>query len=285
MNRSCLPLALALLLAAALALPAADQLQYFGYVYSGCDDVSLAKTYAYTNFTHLSTAADLTDPFVRTRTVAIAQKGLKVTIDLGLVLWCDYGDVDGDGIPDGYRQLCVDYVSRWNTWKQNNASILTSDKVLAFAILDEPFARKADMQQYDAAAAMVKTAFPWAKLWMVEAACIIEGTCGDNYPFYAYSGSLPSIDWLGLDAYGIHPATDSTFLNARARLKGRFPGKKWLYVMDAFWGPELHGYSLGPISVMGQIAREWYDVARADPDAVLLGGFHWIHTVGDGPGP
>jgi hypothetical protein len=283
MKRLCVSLAMAVLLGALFSLPASAQLQYFGYVGNGDDDASLNKTYAYTNFAHLSTADNPTDPFVRTRVAAIAQKGLKVTIDLGRVLWCNY-DFDGDGNGDGYRQLCYDFVTRWNTWKQSNASILTSDKVLAFAILDEPFARAADMQQYEYAAGMVKAAFPWAKIWMVEAACIIEGTCGDATPFYNYAGSLPNIDWLGLDAYGIHPSTDPTFLNARARLKARFPGKKWLYIMDAYWAPDLHGPALGSVSAMGLVAREWYNVARADSDAVLLGGFLWADTLGDTPG-
>jgi hypothetical protein len=267
---------LAILLLGALLPPSIHaQLQYFGYIGAADDDASLNKTYAYTNFAHVSTGIDLYDPFVRNRVTAMSQKGLKATIDLGLVLWCDY-DLDGDGIGDGYRQLCSDFVTRWNTWKQNNASVLTADKVLAFAILDEPFARNASMQDFDYAAGLVKAAFPWAKVWMVEAACVIEGTCGDPSPYYNYTGSLPSVDWIGLDTYGIHPATDTTFLNARARLKARFPSKKWLYVMDAFWAPTLHAYTLGPITVMAPVAREWYDVARTDADAVLLGGFIWL---------
>ncbi|HEX2223959.1 MAG TPA: hypothetical protein VHN15_07120 [Thermoanaerobaculia bacterium] len=262
-----------LLLGAWTSLPAAGQLQYFGYVGNADDDAGLLKTRGYTNFAHVSSREYLYDSFVTQRVNAISAQGMKATIDLGLVLWCNY-DWDGDGVGDGYRQLCGDFVTRWNTWKQQNASVLTSDKVLAFAILDEPFARDANMQDYDYAAAMVKQAFPWARIWMVEAACVIQLTCREHDALASYTGTLPSVDWIGLDIYGIRPKTDATFLNARARLKQRFPGKKWLYVMDGYWDPEVH-WPLGNLSVMGTVARDWYDVAKADTDAVLLGGFLW----------
>jgi hypothetical protein len=285
MRRSVLGYLLLGVLLALPALPAAAQLQYFGYVGNAEDTTALNKTHGFTNFAHVSSREYLGDLHVRDRITAMSQKGLKATVDLGLVLWCNY-DQDGDGVGDGYRQLCYDFVTRWNTWKQNHASVLTPDKVIAFSILDEPFARNANMQEFEYAAGMVKAAFPWAKVWMVEAACVVEGYCGETYypGLASYTGSLPNVDWLGLDIYGIRPKTDPTFLNARARLKARFPGRKWLYVMDSFWAPTLHGYTLGPISVMGSIARDWYDVARADADAVLLGGFLWGDITGEFPG-
>lgn len=261
-----------LLLGASLAFPASGQLQYFGYVGAADDDLSLGKTRGFTNFAHVSTRQSVTDPFVKDRVTAMAQKGLKATIDLGLVLWCDY---DGTG---RYRQLCWDWEQRWADWKAYNASILTSDKVLAFAILDEPFNRDAYMSQYEQAAARVKADFPWAKLWMVEGACVIASDdCGYNPgagAFWRYQGSLPNIDWIGLSAYGIHPATDWGFQYARDVLRNRFPGRKWLYVMDGYYDEYLHA-NLWSVYNMGQIAREWYDVARADPNSVLLGAFLW----------
>lgn len=267
----------ALLLGALTSFPAGAQLQYFGYVGNADDDASLNKTKGYTNFAHVSSREYLGDPFVTQRVNALSQKGLKATIDLGLVLWCNY-DRDGDGNGDGYRELCGDFMTRWNTWKQNNASVLTSDKVLAFAILDEPFAKDANMADFEYATAMVKAAFPWAKIWMVEAACVVEGYCVEwqsEYPALAnYTGTLPGVDWIGLDIYGIRPKTNTIFLNARARLKQRFPGKKWLYVMDGYYDPNVH-WPLGGLSVMASVARDWYDVAKADPDTVLLGGFLW----------
>lgn len=268
-----------------LALPAAAEIRYFGYVGAADDDVGLDQTHPFTNIAHVSARADLADPFVRERVAAIAARGLKATVDLGQVLWCN-DDLDGDGLPDGHR-LCTDHLRRWKAWTRDHAGVLTQDKVLAFAILDEPFAKDADMQEYEAATALVKATFPWAKVWLVEAACVVEGYCPVWQTAYSgladYTGSLPDVDWIGLDIYGIHPATDPTFQSARARLKARFPGKRWLYVMDAFWAPDWHGSDLGHLPVMGEIAREWYEVARADPDAILLGGFLW-HDLPEIPG-
>ena len=178
----------------------------------------LDQTKGFTNFSHIATPADLASTFVRDRVTAMSQKGIKATIDLGLVLWC--------GAPT-YRNLCPDWAARWETWKTNNASILTSDKVLAFAILDEPFNRKANMPQYEAAAAKVKTDFPWAKTWMVEAACVVYGDNCGYFPgggaYAAYTGTLPNIDWIGIDSYGIHPNTNTTFLQALHPAQDQIP--------------------------------------------------------------
>ncbi len=65
----------ALLLAALLSPPASAQLQYFGYVGAGDDDVSLGKTKAYTNFAHIGTSDYLYDSFITSRVNALSQEG------------------------------------------------------------------------------------------------------------------------------------------------------------------------------------------------------------------
>jgi hypothetical protein len=260
----------AALLGAVLSLPCAAQIQYFGYVGAADDTQGLYQTRGFTNFAHVEAGLDLASPFVRDRVNAMNQQGIIATINLGVVLWCaDAG---------GYRQLCPDWQQRWHTWKLNNASILTPAKVLAFDVLDEPFNRGASMLDYERATAAVKADFPWAKIYMTEAACVVlNQPCGLNPASGAlsrYGGTLPNVDWLGLDEYGIHPATDSTFRDARSYFKWRFPNRKWLYVMDGYWAAGLQG-QIVPEANMGLIAREWYDVARADPDAILLGVLRW----------
>lgn len=240
-----------------LAGPGMAQLQYFGYVGSAETAVSLDRTHGFTNFAHVATDENLYSSALGQKVIASSQRGLKVTIDLGKVLWCG----------SDYRNLCWDYIDRWNTWKQHNASILTSDKVLGFAVRDEPFLNGVNMSHYEAAVARVKGDFPWAKMWMVEAACAVRGFCnGAPSPYFSsYFGTLPGIDWVGLDEYGVHPATDSGYQSALQSLKQRFPGRKGVYVMDAY-------SSIGPTVAT---AREWYDVARSDPDAIILGVFSW----------
>src|SRR5260370_37978164 len=110
-----------LLLASFATIPASAQLQYFGYVGSADDDVSLGKTKGYTNFAHVSTSTYIYDYFVGSRVTALAQRGSKAMIDLGYILWCDY---DGSGL---YRDVCWDWYNRWNQWKSFNDSIFTSD--------------------------------------------------------------------------------------------------------------------------------------------------------------
>lgn len=253
-----------LLLVSFTALPARAQLQYFGYVGSADDDVSLGKTKGYTNFAHVSTSTYVYDYFVGSRVTALAQRGSKAMIDLGYVLWCDY---DGSG---QYRSVCWDWYNRWTQWKSFNASILTSDKVLAFDIRNQPFNYNVNMGDYEMLAAQVKATFPWAKLYMAESACVIANDNCGWYPgagaFWSYSGTLPNIDWIGIAEDGIHPATDPTFQSALSSMRWRFPGKKWLYVMD------------GTQDYYGQFSNEYYNLARNDPNAVMLAVFDWTNS-------
>src|SRR5258708_2453240 len=261
-----------LLLTVLLSLPAGAEIQYFGYGRGADDDFGLNLTSGFANFAHVSTPSDLASPFVLNRVNALSQRGLKATVDLGLVLWCDY---DGTG---SYRSLCWDWLQRWEIWKQSNAAILMPDKVLAFAILDEPFNRGAIMTDFEAAAQKVKADLPWAKTWLVDCVCVIAGTCSSYWlspGLTGYQGSLPGIDWLGIDGYGIHPQTDPTYQSAVSILKARFPGHSWIYVMDGYWDANIQGQTLAGLSAMGPLADEWYDVARNDSDAILLGVFLW----------
>jgi hypothetical protein len=253
-----------LLLAAFSSIPASAQLQYFGYVGGADDDVSLGKTKGYTNFAHISTSSYISDPFVSSRVTALAQRGSKAMIDLGYVFWCDYS---GTG---QYREVCWDWYSRWTQWKSYNAAILTADKVLAFDIRDQPFNFDVSMADYEMLAAQVKAAFPWAKLYMVDDACVIANdNCGWHAgagAFASYGGTLPNIDWIGIYDSGIHPATDSTYQYALSLMRWRFPTKKWLYVMD------------GTTDSTGAVTNEWYNVAHSDANAVLLGVFDWASS-------
>src|SRR5262249_36589692 len=79
-----------LLLGILLSLPAAAQIQYFGYVGGADDDIGLTLTKGFANFAYVSTSADLSSTFVRDRVSALSQQGEKAVIGLPLVLWCDY---------------------------------------------------------------------------------------------------------------------------------------------------------------------------------------------------
>ncbi|HKO55421.1 MAG TPA: hypothetical protein VJ276_06045 [Thermoanaerobaculia bacterium] len=268
----------ALLLGMSLCLPAAAQLQYFGYVGADSDD-ALGKTKNYTNFAHVSTDVPQ-DPYFVARVNAINARGLKATIDLSKVFFC---------APD-YIYLCSDWQTRWNTWKSYNASILTSNKVLALTVRDEALTAGANLADLETAAAYIKTdatLASWLKIWWIEGACkVANDDCGSvpyNNGFNYATASIPHIDWIGLDIYGVHPASDYTFLTARTKMKQKYPGKKWMYIMDAFWAQD-HADNFYPndSNYMRNIATEWYDVARADTDAILLGAFIWADLPDEG---
>jgi hypothetical protein len=271
-----LPMMLVLVITMFLALvtlPASAQIQYFGYVGGADDDQALGQTKGFTNFAHLSAGVDVRDPFIKNRVSAMAPLGVKAVIDLGKVLWCDYDS------SNRYLWICGDWAQRWKDWKDFNITILTPDKVIAFAIRDEPFNYNVNMNDFEQAAARVKSDLPWVKLLMTEAACVVaRDDCG-FFPGSAavsrYGGTLPNIDWIGLDVYQIWPKTDTTFQYARDIFRLKFPGKKWSYVMDGYWDPPNHMPVFGNETTMRQVASDWYEVARADPNAVLLGVFFW----------
>jgi hypothetical protein len=62
-------------------------------------------------------------------------------------------------------------------------------------------------------------------------------------------------------------------------MKQKFPGRKWLYVMDGYWDSG-HSTIGSSVSSMKNIAREWYNVTRDDFDSVLLGVFLWSPLSG-----
>jgi hypothetical protein len=268
----------ALLLGLTLALPAAAQLQYFGYV--GLDfDTDVGKTKAYSNFVHLAADAPQ-DPYFLSRVQGINARGLKVTIDLGKIFFC---------APD-YTYLCSDWQTRWNSWKAYNTSILASSKVAAISVRDEPLTTGTNLADVETAAAYIKSdasLASWLKIWWVEAACKVAtddcGAAAYNNAFNYAPASIPHIDWIGLDAYGIHPASDYTFQTARTKMKTKYPGKKWVYIMDGFWN-QSHADNFYPndMTYMKNIATEWYDVARTDTDAILLGVFLWADIPEEG---
>ncbi|HET9212786.1 MAG TPA: hypothetical protein VFR03_20435 [Thermoanaerobaculia bacterium] len=264
-----------LLLVVPLLLPtnASAQLQYFGYAVMG-DQASdtqnrqdLDDTASYTNFAEIATGDVTTDPTLRSRVLNITQHGLKALIDLGKVLWCP-------GTDNTYQHLCPDYLQRWSQWQQTNSSVINSTNVLAFGVLDEPFSRDA-MGDYDTAANLVKSTYPWSKIYMIEAGVTIRQSGG---AFDRYIGVLPSVDWVGVDEYAIHPATSSGYQSALTKLKQKFPGKKIVYVLDGYWDAS-HAAAFGNIDAMGSIADEWYSVARSDPNAAMIAVFLW----GSGP--
>ena len=257
----------ALLIVMLLPSLTSAQLQWFGYA-GGGTEAMLDRTTSYINFGYFITDSNSRSQNAAIRISAMAQRNMKAIVELGQLLW------NPNSSGGAYRTLYGDYVTRWNNWKNTNGFVLTSDKVLGFLIRDEPFSAGVNISQWEIAARMVKQDFPWAKIMLVEAAV----TVNDSNPASYFNQNFPriqTVDWVGLDRYSIDPTTDLVFRNAVTKMKQNFPGRKFIYVADGWWN-SAHAAAFGNnILVMRDIMTKWYDVARNDPDAALLGVFLW----------
>jgi len=258
------------------ALHAQGHLQYFGYDDGAVTDADLTQTYSYTNVaaTNPNCQGSSTTPFVCgscqsipsvVGTVsAMAGKGVKAIVDLSQVLFCATS-------PTGHWTLRSDYAASWQAFRTSNASVLDAAHVASFYVMDEPTLNGVTFSELSTATTAVKNAFPAIPASTVEA--------------YISVGSLiiPSnMDWIGIDQYAIgDPATDLTYQNQLQILKSKLvPGQKVIYVMDAFFDPQIHGTALPSAagwvpSQLSCVASRWYSLAVSDPLAVLLAAFIW----------
>jgi hypothetical protein len=244
-------------------------LQWFGYAGESHDPASLAGTTSYANWGQVLLNEDPNSTVATQVINAQAAQGMMSLVELGPLLW--YSPTPGT------RLLRPDYTSRWNTWKAANAGVLNSSRVLGFLIADEPHHNRINISAWNTAATMVKNTFPWASIVLIEASIAV-----DTASSWTNAPTIQTVDWIGLDQYAIHPASDALFQRARNKMRARYPGKRWVYVADGWYGGP-HAAAGLTVPGMGQIMQEWYDVAAADPAAILFGVFIWP-TFGEGTG-
>jgi hypothetical protein len=251
---------------AAPALATLTGVQWFGYV-GGGDTRMLNGVESYANFGWFATDSIPSSTAATSTINRLSQRGMRTVIDLGLLLWCG----------SGYQTLCPGWKTRLATWRQANYSALTSGNVLAISVRDEPFILRVNIAQVDSASREVKALFPSAKILLIEAADEVASDDPNSW-WNLYKSRLTVADWIALDKYGIHPATDPVFRKAMTRMKAQYPGRRTAYAADGWWANNgLHQNAFGTTdrTVMAGIFREWYNVAMADPDAVMIGIFHW----------
>ncbi|HEX6912852.1 MAG TPA: hypothetical protein VF142_20760 [Longimicrobium sp.] len=249
-------------------------IHYYGYV-GGGDTYMLNGTESYANFGWFATDADPMSTAATSYINRYSARGMKTVIDLGNLLWCG----------DGQRVLCAGWPTRLANWKAANGTALTSGNVIAISVRDEPFILRANIAQVDSASREVKRLLPDPAILLIEAADEVASDDPNSW-WNRYRHQLTVADWLALDKYGIHPASDPVFTRAMGRIKAQFPGRRTAYAADGWWAYSgLHQNAFGTTdrSVMAGIMREWYDVARADPSAIMIGIFIW-DTFGEGVG-
>jgi hypothetical protein len=241
------------------------QLQYFGYII-GNDEQMLNGTDSYANFGWFNTDADPYNPSVSYTLDRLGRHGMTTVIEMGKLLWCP-----------PYTRLCPNWKARLATWRQVNQAALYSGNVLAFSVRDEPFWNRVDIIQMDSAARELKALFPSAKILLTEASAELEKNDPNSY-FNRTKSFLTTVDWIAVNKYHIHPATDAGFQTSLARMKAAWPGRRTAYAADGWWasnGAHANAFGTTDRSVMAGIIREWYNVAAADPDAILVGVVSW----------
>lgn len=245
----------------------AGTLQWFGYVDGGKDTYSLNGQESYTNFGFIITDGNASSGYIGNRVTDLAAHGQKAIVELGQLLWCP---------APTYHLLCANPEARIHSWKMANPNALVPGKVLAWIVRDEPFISNVNPVDWERAAKLVRDSLPGPKIILIEWA----GVVADPNSAFNRDSVIKTVDWVGVDLYAIHPQSNSTLTNAIANLKTRFPGRGIVYVGDGFFAsPHISAFGSN-INVMQGIAREWYDLARSDPAAVLFGFFDWENAEG-----
>jgi hypothetical protein len=237
------------------------RIRYFGYEGGGEDDSSLAATAAYTNIAVTDGIDGVGSGVLAERLARMRLAGVRAMIELTSVLF----EPSADGW--SYR---ADAPQRWAAFVEENALVLDADHVACFYVMNEPTWNRVPPADVDRAARLVKGSFPAIPTAIVEAWLAV----GEAVP--------PSVDWAGIDEYAIrNPAVDPVYQAALAALrKSLAPGQKIIYVLDGWWAAGLHGAAGIAPEDLADIASRWYDLARSDPDAVLLAVFTWPSSAG-----
>lgn len=259
--------------AAPLAALTPGSLAWFGYADEDRVDAaaSLTGTESYANWGQVITDSFPSSTHATTRIDALALRGQMALVELGPVFW------NQTVVP---HRLHTNWQARFNTWRTANSRVLTQSRVIAFLIGDAPHHNGMSVAQWDSAAALVKQTFPWAKVVLIDGAASVA----DANPASGWNQAptIQNVDWVGLSIYGIRPDTSSVYQTARQKMKARYPGKRWVYVGDGYFG-DPHRASGFTLDSMGVVMKRWYDVAAADPDAILMGVFIWP-SFGEGVG-
>ena len=252
-----------------------QSIKYFGYI-NALSDTDLSRVRSYTNFTYVDGeyGQSITATLNRTKSY-----GLLAIVDLGKVLWCPQSTIPGTcPISSGWH-LCgqqageTSYVTRWNQWKSQNASVLNSSYVLAFSVIGEPTWLGIPTTDVESAVALVKQSFPGIPTLVAEA----------HFTISQPNFRVPvNADWVGSVAYYIHPNLDSGYKDSVTLLKQKKQSwQKMAYTLDAFYGPP-HAPIAASAADMDTIAQEWYTIASKDPEAVVLAPFLWANLSCEG---
>lgn len=250
-----------------------NQLKYFGFVLVDTywdDPTDSTNKINYADEIHtFSNIADIlvvepSDDLVN-RILYMDSLEMKVILHLQSIFFEAIGRGGNTGTIYGLR---ADYQQRWNQFVQLNSAVIHDNFIQSFYIGEEPFWNGISFQDFKAATDYVKQNKPNIPIMMIEAHPILD------------SIQIPtSVDWVGFDHYFIkNPNTDLNYQNELKALKSKLAtiDQKIVIVMDAHYIPAYHGVAAGiGISEMGEVAKNYYELAQNEPKAIALIGYFW----------
>lgn len=163
--------------------------------------------------------------------------------------------------PTGIRyELLSNYAELFNTWKANN-TFISSEKVAAFTVADEPAWNKMNMNDLATVTKFIKRSFPNIPIMLIEAPDVIHNL-----------EITDDIDWIGFDRYGtLDPLNDTEYLNRLALVKSKRSNtnQKLVLIMESQW---LDYYTNEGFeeSVLIPMANSYYELAKKEKDVIAL---------------
>jgi hypothetical protein len=163
--------------------------------------------------------------------------------------------------PTGIRyDLIENYEEQFNLWKTTN-SFLSSEKVAAFTVADEPAWNQMNMNDLAIITALIKQVFPDIPIMVIEAPdSINQLIITDN------------IDWVGFDRYGtIDPENDPEYLQRLQLIKSKRTNQnqKLVLIMESQW---LDFYTEAGFeeSILIDMSKSYFELAKKEEDVVAL---------------
>ncbi len=264
--RSALPVVLALLLAGSIGAAAERPgLRYFGFA-GGCDtEAFLQETAPFANIC----TVDLDDRRLLDErwVVKMMVRGIKLVVGTHHIFFEPIGEpVNGRQLYD----LRPDYGQRWRAAIAGREDALRALAV-HFFVADEPSWNGISRPELAAAHDAIKATLPWATT-VTSLSHRLDGRW--------FEGLAVPTDAVGYHQYRISdPRTDPLFQTNVDLIKAHARGRAFVYVLDAWWTPEHGDAGLQPDD-MAEVARNYWQMAADDPDAVAMVGFHWSAPPG-----
>ncbi|MTB51112.1 hypothetical protein [Lewinella sp. W8] len=248
-------------------------LEYFGFsiVDTYWDDPTDSETK--TNYAdeihHFCNIADILilepDDDIVERTTVFTNLELKPILHLNELFFVLVDTLSASG---SNFDLRTDFEERWNEFKLINQEILTPTSIAAFYIGEEPTWNGISFTELSAVSELLQSDFPDIPTMIIEA-----------YPSLDDLRIPEAIDWVGFDQYFIKdPNTNDEFQENWQKLHRKLsdPSQRIMVILDSHYIDWAHGdYGNIEIEQMGEVARNYYDLAVQDKRVIGILGYFW----------